>query len=359
MAPAAAFIQLMKIACCYHPRIHTGWGKFHFVADALRTLGHDVRDIQTLAELKTADAECDLVLFEQRGPASLNIPDMLDFATQRRSVWIQWYFDLNFFYDSLPLEQQAPVAPSLEIMRVMDLVLVKERSRLADYRNAGIPAVWLDQACPSAMRQAALQESPPYDVILWGSSRRSLWAQRWDDIAALIAAGFKVGWGATDSDLPHGVVRLPACQPLELPDLISQGKICLVVDARQDIDGYWSDRIWLAAGAGACCLRRISFGQGPMPAYGYLSTLTLLSLVDALCRDFEQRKQAGEMFRQRTLLHDTYENRCRKLVRYAEDIATAGRAKQDVSQMPWFAANQDRYESREVDQPALSSLHAG
>ena len=66
----------MRIACVYHPRLTAGCGKFHFIADAFRALGHSVTHVQTLAELKEADKTCEVVLFEQRCPASLNMHAM-------------------------------------------------------------------------------------------------------------------------------------------------------------------------------------------------------------------------------------------------------------------------------------------
>lgn len=310
----------MKIACVYHPRLHTGCGKFHFIADALRAIGQDVTHVQTMDELHNADRVCDLVLHEQRGPASLCLADFRRFLPHREALHFQWYADLNVFDDELALEKQAPIEPFLEIMRGMDMVFVKEKDRLLDYRDIGVNAVWMDQGCPSAMRQAELKENPEFDVILWGSASRPLWKQRWEDVQTLVRAGFKVAWATGDGNLPPGVHHLSGCQPLELPGLIERAKIALVVDARQDIEGYWSDRIWLAAGAGACCVRRHSIGSGHLPAFQYESDAVLVRIVEELCGDYRKRLANGAMARERTMRVHTYENRCQEIIGHAESL---------------------------------------
>jgi len=310
----------MKVACVYHPRLYTGWGKFHFVADAFERIGCEVLRCQTLEEVRGADKTCDLVVYEQRSPALCNDVDLVEFLKDRNAVHVQWYFDLNFFDDS-PLEKQEAIAPFLRIARAMDLVFVKERSRLEDYDASGIRAVWLDQGCPSTMPQSRVVEAPACDVVLWGSSRRLLWGQRCDDVQALVESGFTVGWASvTDGRLPDGVKPLPAVQPLELRQVIEQGKVTLVVDARQDIEGYWSDRIWLAAGAGACCVRRASVGSGHLPAFHYSSTGMLVETVRELCGDLQKRTANGAFARERTMTLHTYEQRCREILEHAKAV---------------------------------------
>lgn len=270
-------------------------------------------------DVKRADQACDFILFEQRGPASLCIPDLVEFSQERQSVWLQWYFDLNVF-DDTPLERQPAVEPFLGIMRGMDVVFVKEKDRLPDYRHIGVNAVWLDQGCPSAMRQANLQQNPEFDVILWGSSSRPMWRQRWHDVEQLVSAGFEVAWGTSDGIVPAGVIRLPGCQPMEIPSLVEKASVTLVVDARSDIKGYWSDRIWLAAGAGACIVRRAGVSGGCLPGIGYFTGNSLLSLVADLCENYAERKRRGEESRKFTMARHTYESRCQEVIRHAQSI---------------------------------------
>lgn len=316
----------MRIACVYHPRLQTGCGKFHFIADALRALGHEVEHVQTLEELKAADARSEIVLFEQRCPGSIGDVQLAEFAPQRKSWWTQWNFDLAAFDDG-PLTKQPGVEPFLRVMRSMDLVLVKERALLDEYNAAGISAVWFDQACPSNMRQAKLEENPPFDVLVWGSARPPLWKQRRMDVFALTQAGFRVAWASDHGDIPANCARLPGCQPLGLPDLIEMAKVSLVVDARQDVAGYYSDRIWLAAGAGACIVRRVCEGSGPLPGTGFYSEKAMLHEVRFLCGNHQARVASGELARKITFQKHTYEHRCRELLSTIRQIQEGRREK--------------------------------
>src|SRR5678816_4181614 len=114
----------MRIACCYHPRLTAGCGKFHFVADAFRALGHSVTHVQTLEQLREADSNCELVVPEQRSPASLNLVDAAAFMENRQAVHVQCYFDLNVMDPLLALELQPGLEPYLKFTRQMDIVFV-------------------------------------------------------------------------------------------------------------------------------------------------------------------------------------------------------------------------------------------
>lgn len=346
----------MRIGCAYHPREHVGCGKFHFIADAFRALGHDVYHLQTMDDVKRADQACDFILFEQRGPASLCIPDLVELSRDRQSVWMQQYFDLNVFDDAVPLQKQAPIEPFLEIMRAMDVVFVKEKDRLLDYRDIGVNARWLDQGCPSTMRQANLRENPEFDVILWGSSSRPMWKQRWQDVEHLVRSGFEVAWATSDGTLPAGVIRLPGCQPMEIPNLVEKASVTLVVDARSDIKGYWSDRIWLAAGAGACIVRRAGVSGGCLPGIGYFTGNSLLSLVADLCENYAERKSRGEESRKFTMARHTYENRCQEVIRHAQSVLDKRPEEPSLSEVHWDGEDCRQNQSREENAASVSLL---
>lgn len=343
----------MKIGCCYHPREHVGCGKFHFIAAALRAIGHETYHVQTMDDLKRADQACDFVLHEQRGPASLCLADFREFLPHRKAIHLQWYFDLNVFDDTLPLEKQPAIEPFLEIMRGMDVVFVKERDRLLDYRDIGVNAVWLDQGCPSAMRQAELRDAPEYDVILWGSTSRPMWRQRWEDVESLVREGFEVAWATNDGVIPAGCIRLPGCQPMEIPSLVEKARVTLVVDARNDIQGYWSDRIWLAAGAGACIVRRTGISGGQLPGIGYFTTNSMLSTVDGMCGSFEQRLKAGKLNRSLTMTANTYEHRAQEVVNHAQRLI---QQRHEESALPGLSGDQNSHSQVEVRGSAETAL---
>ena len=351
----------MRVGVVYHPRFGKGCEKFVFVADALRAEGHDVTHCQTNAEVEAADERCDVMLFEQRNPASICLADFIRRCQKpHNGYWIQWQFDLAVFDDSLPIEKQPGIEPYIDVMRGMDLVLVKERDRLDEYFAAGVKAKWFDQACPSSMAQAVLKADPELDVILWGSAARPLWGQRWRDAETLVKAGFKVAWATTDGNLPDGIYRLPGCQPLELPSLIERAKVVLCVDARQDIPGYWSDRIWLAAGAGACIVRRFGsvdgHGGGNLPAMGYGSDAMLISAVRELCDSFDKRIRYGDFARRMTFANNLYEHRVRELMNYAHGQTHKGHENPDVPSVfrqEDYRPEDARWESQEDAVPVL------
>ena len=92
--------------------------------------------------------------------------------------------------------------------------------------------------------------------------------QRRADVRTLVDAGFNVAW-AGDGDKPQGVASIPWTHPDYLPALMSRAAVTLCVDLRHDVAGYWSDRLWLALGAGACVVRRFTEGQPGLPYLSY------------------------------------------------------------------------------------------
>ena len=92
--------------------------------------------------------------------------------------------------------------------------------------------------------------------------------QRRADVRTLVDAGFNVAW-ASDGDKPQGVASIPWTHPDYLPALMSRAAVTLCVDLRHDVAGYWSDRLWLALGAGACVVRRFTEGQPGLPYLSY------------------------------------------------------------------------------------------
>ena len=75
---------------------------------------------------------------------------------------MQWWFDLIANERGKPLVEQSSLGHVdssgvwheshwLRMMRVMDIVFVKERAYLSQYHDVGVNACWMDQACPSDM----------------------------------------------------------------------------------------------------------------------------------------------------------------------------------------------------------------
>jgi hypothetical protein len=306
----------VKLALVYPERAK--WPKWAWVADAARALGHDVRRVSTAIELREADRWADLVLFEHKN-AGLNIADILAVARLRKSRWVQWWFDLLATDAAQPLAEQGLVKAFLPVMRAMDRVLVKERGLLTEYKALGVNAAYLDQGCPSAMRACAHRERPEFDVVIWGTAG-SDYRQRMADVRALVKRGFSTAWaGHPSGSLPRGVVPVPFFPALDLPKLASRAAVVLCVDRRHDLESYWSDRLWLALGMGACVVRRNTPGLAPeTPLYGYQDAAELVEVVGRLKADPEARRAIGEAARRYTLSGHTYEHRLRELLNHVQ-----------------------------------------
>jgi hypothetical protein len=74
-----------------------GW-----MADGFRQAGHDVRRCHTAREVASADAECELLVFDQHG-AGCNVGSLADLAADRKAMWVQWWRDLFSFERKMPL----------------------------------------------------------------------------------------------------------------------------------------------------------------------------------------------------------------------------------------------------------------
>ncbi len=292
----------MKIACVY-PDTPT-WPKMRWVLEAFQRIGHTVRQVKSRDELQTADNECDLVVFAHKGLA-IRWPNMRDIASTRKAIWCQWWFDLNALDHRLSFDPM-----TLEKLRGMDVVLVKERSLLDEYRILGISAVYLDQGCPQDLPYAESREKE-WDVVLWGQGG-SNYRQRTRDAMALAAVGLKVAW-IGNLTTPQEIEPLPWTQPDKLSEFASKAKCVLSVGRRNSLDGYWSDAYWLACGMGAVVLRRdtpgipvgpavVTYSGNPVEAYHAAATL------------------GGKENRKWVMENHTIEHRCRDLISIVREV---------------------------------------
>ncbi len=286
--------------------------KLAWVADGFRSAGHDVRRCHSLAEVKAADAECDLIVFDHKAPGVCPV-SLVDLAPTRRAMWVQWWRDLVAFYQDQPFDRQPYIESFRRLMRVMDAVLVKERSLLPEYERLGINARWFDQACPADMPACSHSENPDWDVLVLGCANYS---QRRSDAWALADSGFRVLFvGLPSGTVPPGCHSMPWQHPLkELPELVSRCAVVLGVDWRSDIDGFTSDRTYLATGMGACYARRASPGMPDLPSFSYTDHNQLIETVRRLVGDFHLRRKTGEAARQCVLANHTYTHRANELI---------------------------------------------
>lgn len=306
-----------------------GREKMRWTARGFREAGHAVDLIGSVDELRSIDGLADIVVFGHKG-AGLGTPDILDAARRREAVWVQWITDLMAVEPGKPLAEQCTIhEQSLAEMRAMDIVFAKERGLLGEYRELGINARWLDQACPSHLPACTHPRKPEWDVLFWGNCDSS-YRQRQEDMAMLASAGYVVAWVVQPGGerVPPGCLPLPYAQPENLPALASRARVTLGVDLRHDLDGYWSDRLWLALGMGSCHLRRRSPGLprtgrfgGPYPLFGKARHETgndpaEESPADRLKRlTYRNRRDYGEEARRWVLANHTYRQRAEQLLK--------------------------------------------
>jgi len=302
----------MRLAFAFADR--PKWPKSRWLFSAAARLGHFGRHVTTPLELKAADRECERIVFEMKG-AGLCMADVLSIARNHESWWTCLWVDLIATDAGKALADQPAFVAFADYLRAMDVVTVKERSLLPEYRALGINAQYLDQGCPSDIGECRHVDKPEWDALVWGSSKG--YRQRVADVRALIDAGHSVAWAGHPGCKPRGCVCLPWCPPEKLPELASRAAVTLGVDSRHDIDGYWSDRFWLACGMGSCHVRRWTEGLPVgLPAPTYRTTDELVALVERLRTDRAERERIGRESRAWTMANHTYEHRVKELLGY-------------------------------------------
>ena len=324
----------MKIAVI--AGVHRYWNKYRWVADALEVNGHEVRRVcGDRHESAAAEQWADIAIWEPKYLQNFSMESGgLSRDDGHDCLRVGWMFDLVAQEPGKPLAEQGMLwrhdgqnliaTPLLTALRACDLAFVKERGLIDQYRRIGVNAEWLDQACPSSMGACEHRENPKWDALVLGTTR---WKQRCRDVAALVAAGLKVAWAAPEGSegVVKGVEYLPFTPPEQLPELVSDAAVLFDCGLRSDLDGYWSDKFWLALGMGACHVRRWSPGL-PEPfaistqyvAYWTYKTPTeAVAQVRKVAAD-QRRKLFGDGARRWMLANHTYEERCKKLVRRCE-----------------------------------------
>ncbi len=303
---------------------HDKWPKFDWVAKAGEALGHQVQRFTFKDDLVSVDAENDVLLFSHKS-SGIGAPDIVKAEPGHSAIWVTWQFDLMALEVNKPLAESPAFnkwtsqkkwepTDNLRCLRAMDYVGVKERGLLKEYAALGVNAFWMDQGCPSNMPQCEHREIPEWDVLFFGcdGGDRRL---RKQDVSSLLAEGFTVAWaGHVGAGIPSGVLPLSFCPALELPMLASRAAVVLGVDFRHDLEGYWSDRVWLALGMGACHVRRHTDGLPGLPMSVYQTSEELIKHVSELRADRGCRETTGQLARSIVMKHHTYESRLEELL---------------------------------------------
>jgi len=319
----------VRIAVVYPDRPR--WPKMRWVACALRRLGHEVTRVDTVEKLAAADRESDLVIFCQK-EAGLNCTDVAALGKTRRSSWVCWWFDLLALVPGMKLAEQPTMntytsqqiwepTGDLQFMRLMDRVFVKEQGQLVEFNNLGVSAEWLDQGCPRWLDRCEHREIPEWDVLIYGTTCKD-WRQRRTDANGVIAEGFAVAWaGHAAGSAPAACLSLPFCPAPGLPALASRSAVTLCCSLRSDVEGYTSDRFWLALGMGACVVARRWPGMPEAEGrfWAYETEKGLHEAVHALRRDRDRREEIGRRAREWVQGEKLIEHRCEEMLKRCKE----------------------------------------
>jgi hypothetical protein len=183
-------------------------------------------------------------------------------ARHRPARFAQILFDLMDFNDRIvprvPWIRRNRMSWWLPVARQMDLVFLREKGHLERYARLGVKGYYLDQACDADESPAS--EWPPEmscDLAFFGT--------HFHDRERMLK---RLRLGRTVriySDRPrawiwHGLSAERAAYGLRLAQAIAAAKIVYGESARNDITGYWSDRVYRILGHRGFFLTRYTPG---------------------------------------------------------------------------------------------------
>jgi hypothetical protein len=306
----------MELGCVYANKPQ--WPKFAWVADACERLGHRVRRVDSRRDrdgLSAALAECDLCLFGHKGLGG-RWPDMRSLLASPHCPIGYWWFDLVATQPGVPLVRQPLFTQFRQRFVAFDYSFVKERGLVEEYRENGVNAHWCDQGCPSDMPPAKVGDK--WDLLVWGQCGPA-YRERSRAAHGVAEAGFRVGWACERA--PGGKIEhLPWTHPRDLPALASQARCVLSCGSRNDLDGYRSDRFWMALGMGCCVIRRSTPGLPEGPYQIYHTTDECVSAVRWAKENVKQARNMGREAREWVMIEHTIEKRVESILA----VCTAG-----------------------------------
>ncbi len=306
----------MRVGLVYQDR--KKWLKFRWVHSAFDRLGHETVRCRTIDEVRAADRDCDLLLFEQRN-AGLNERELLGVEKSGNAIWSQWWFDLIRRDDPIEeLESQHLVRQFGDVMQKMDVVFVKD-TWLEEYAEFGVDAIHLDQGCPFNLPACEHHEAPEFDAIFVGSATKH-YPERLAALRLLCDEGLRVAVAGDSGAYPPQATRLGWVDPFNLPAQFSRAAIVIHIDIRHDVPSYRSDSFWMKLGAGACVLKRGGIDDPQGPYFTHEELGGLLNATSQLLREPLRRSQIGRSARRWVMREHTYEHRIEELVRHVEGI---------------------------------------
>ena len=281
-----------------------------WLCQALENLGHDVVRVWGRTGLELADGSCELVIFQQKGV--IRWPNLRDLIQTRKAIWAYLWYDLVSLDPYKPVQQQGFFKKFEPQFREMDVVFLKERGLIDEWKHLGINAHFLDQGCPSSWK-ASRNREPGYDVVGWGQLG-AWYKERTDILRAVLKMGFKVAWATDAADVPRGVTRIEWTHPDDLSEFAETGRCVLSVGRRNDVEGYTSDSFWLACGTGRPVVRQRTRGLPDGPYWQFSDKQELRDAIENCVFDPILAEERARKCREWVMREHTIEHRCRDML---------------------------------------------
>jgi hypothetical protein len=183
-------------------------------------------------------------------------------ARHRPARFAQILFDLMDFNDRLiggiPWIRRSRLTWWLPVARQMDLVFLREKGHLERYGQLGVKGYYLDQGCDAD--ESPTSEWPPEmscDLAFFGThfpDRERMMKRLSPGRTVRIYANRPGAWTW------RGLPAEPAVYGCRLAQAVAAAKIVYGESARNDITGYWSDRVYRVLGHRGFFLTRYAPG---------------------------------------------------------------------------------------------------
>lgn len=293
------------IAAAETPR----WPKIDWVEHAARSLGHEVSRASHSSELVDLFSRSDVVIAGHKSLAG-RWPNIRHALEDRRCPFVYWWFDLVATQPGVPIVRQPLFKMHRDTFNASDLVIVKEAKLVHEYREAGIPACFIDQGVP-ANYPSIRPQRPKWDLLVWGQCGGN-YRERSQNAHAVADAGFRVAWAGEQS--PGGdIEHLPWTPAEELPILASKARCVLSCGVRNDL-AYWSDQFWMATGMGACVIRHVTPSLPEGPYLVYHTDEQLVDAVNWVRKNPDHARELGQEARKWVMENHTIEHRVQEVL---------------------------------------------
>ena len=205
----------------------------------------------------------------------------------------------------------------LPVARQMDVVFLREKGHLERYGRLGVKGYYLDQACDADESPAS--EWPPEmscDLAFFGT--------HFPDRERMLKRLRRGRTLRIYSDRPRtwiwsGLSALPAAYGVRLAQAVAAAKIVYGESVRNDIAGYWSDRVYRILGHRGFFLTRYAPGlENFFTNHEHLvwgrDDDEIAALADRYLADEPARQRIAAAGFAHVRTHHTYDHRARELL---------------------------------------------